>query len=302
MFVRRKILSCTIGLSVLASVPHGAAVAQQAVLTRGNAAIVLQPFAPNIVRVTLSLDKTAALKPPGVGITATGAAAGWAEESVDGGDTFRSDRMVIHVSPESHGAPSGTQADIARYFNGSTPYIGLRIETPAGEQILSLQGWEMSVPNHKDGNAGVLYDRRPGDDPFFQVGATFAAHADEHYYGLGQNQQGFLDLRGHSVDCAHDYTAAAGPSVCVPFVVTNKGYALLWDNPSRTRVDFAFNDQTRWTSQVGQRVSFFVIVGDTYDQLYQGYRLLTGSVPMLPEVCLWLHPMQATLHLTEGDP
>jgi alpha-D-xyloside xylohydrolase len=34
---------------------------------------------------------------------------------------------------------------------------------------------------------------------------------------------------------------------------------------------------------VGQRVSFFVIVGDTYDQLYEGYRLLTGSVPMLPK-------------------
>jgi len=141
----------------------------------------------------------------------------------------------------------------------------------------------MAVPNYKDGNADVLKDRRSGDDPFYEVGATFAAPDDEHYYGLGQNQQGVLDLRGRSLECAHDYTAAAGPSVCVPFVVTNKGYALLWDNPSKTRVDFAFNEQTRWTSQVGQRVSFFVIVGDSYDQLYEGYRLLTGSVPMLPK-------------------
>ena len=116
-----------------------------------------------------------------------------------------------------------------------------------------------------------------------EVGATFAAPSDEHYYGLGQNQQGFLDLRGQSVECAHDYDAAAGPSVCVPFVVTNKGYAIVWDNPSKTRVDFAFNEQTKWTSQVGQRVSFFVIVGDTYDEIYEGYRLLTGSVPMLPK-------------------
>jgi alpha-D-xyloside xylohydrolase len=283
MWVRRTILSCTIALLMPATVPSRLAVAQQVVLTRGNATVALEAFAPNIVRVTLSLDKTAALKPPGVGITAAGAVSGWTQESVNGSDTFRSDRMVVHVSPESHGTPSGTQADIAKYFNGSTPYVGLRIETPAGRQILNMQGWEMSVPNHKDGNADVLYDRRPGDDPFFRVGATFNAHADERYYGLGQNQQGFLDLRGHSVECAQDYDAAAGPSVCVPFVVTNQGYALLWDNPSRTRVDFAFNDQTRWTSEVGQRVSFFVIVGDTYDQLYEGYRLLTGSVPMLPK-------------------
>jgi alpha-D-xyloside xylohydrolase len=245
LFDRRTILNYTIVLLVLAPIPSRTTVAQRAVLTRDNATVDLQAFAPNIVRVTLSLDKTAALKPPGVGITATGATDAWTQERVDDGDTFRSDRMVVHVSPESHGTPSGTQADIARYFNGSAPYIGLRIETPAGRPILNMEGWEMSVPNQKDGNVGVLNDRRPGDDPFFQVGATFSADADEHHYGLGQNQQGFLDLRGHSIECAHDYTAAAGPSVCVPFVVTNKGYALLWDNPSRTRVDFAFNGQTR---------------------------------------------------------
>ena len=83
------------------------------------------------------------------------------------------------------------------------------------------------------------------------MGATFAAPSDERYYRLGQNQQGFLDLRGRLVECAHDYTTGAGPSVCGRFVVTNRGYALLWDNPSRIRVDFALNDQTRWTSQVG---------------------------------------------------
>jgi len=259
------------------------ATAQQVVLTRGNATISLESFAPNIVRVTLSLDKASALKSPGIGITATPAAAGWTQASANGADTFGNDQMVVHVSPAYHGATSGTGADIARYFNSSTPNFGLSIETPSGKPILNMQQWEMAIPNHKDGTANVLYDRRPQDDPFFEVGATFVASPDEHYYGLGQNQQGFLDLRGHSLECAHDYTAAGGPSVCVPFVVTNKGYALLWDNPSKTRVDFAFNDQTRWTSQVGQRVSFFIIVGDTYDKLYEGYRLLTGSVPMLPK-------------------
>jgi len=269
-----------LALTVLHNRP---AIAQQAVLSRGNATVVLESFAPNIVRITLSLDKAAALKPAGVGILARPRAAGWTQASANDGDTFRSDRLVVRVSPEFRGTPSGTQADIAKYFNGSTPHMNLRIETPDGRLVLNMQGWEMAVPNHKDGNADVLYDRRPGDDPFFEVGATFGAPSDEHYYGLGQNQQGFLDLRGHSLECAHDYTAAAGPSVCVPFVVTNKGYALLWDNPSKTRVDFAFNDQTRWTSQAGQRVSFFVIAGDSYDQLYEGYRLLTGSVPMLPK-------------------
>ncbi len=252
-------------------------------LTRGGATVVLEGYAPNVVHVSISMDKGFALRAPGVGITAAASPSGWAGSNGKDGDVFRSDKMVVKVSPEAHWTPSGTGADIAKYFNGSTPNVGLSFETPAGKSVLRMNGWEMGVPNHKDGNAGVLYDRREGDDPFYQVGATFAAPGDEQYYGLGQNQQGFLDLRGHSMECAHDYTAAAGPSVCVPFVVTNKGYALLWDNPSKTRVDFAFNEQTRWTSEVGQRVSFFIIFGDNYDQFYEGYRLLTGSVPMLPK-------------------
>jgi alpha-D-xyloside xylohydrolase len=257
--------------------------AQQTVLTRGNATVVLEGFAPNIVRVTMSLNKADAMKGPGIGITAEANKTGWTYSTGSDGDRFGSDRMVVRVSAPREGKSSGTGADIAKYFNGSTPGVGLNIQTPEGKPILNMNGWEMAVPNHKDGNAGVLNERREGDDPYFEVGASFAAPTDEHYYGLGQNQEGFLDLRGHSLECAHDYTAAAGPSVCVPFIVTNKGYALLWDNPSKTRVDFAFNDQTRWTSQVGQRVSFFIITGDTYDQFYEGYRLLTGSVPMLPK-------------------
>jgi alpha-D-xyloside xylohydrolase len=280
---RRTISGRTAVLSAVIFFTCCIAIAQQAVFTRGKAAVVVEAYAPNIVRVTMSLDKDSAMKLPGVGITAKPAANGWTQASTTDGDTFRSDQMVVRISPDAHRSSSGTESDIAKYFNGSTPHVGVMMETPSGKQILNMQGWEMAVPNHKDGNADVLYDRRPEDNLFFEVGATFAARSDEHYYGLGQNQQGVLDLRGRSVECAHDYTAAAGPSVCVPFVVTNKGYALLWDNPSKTRVDFAFNEQTRWTSQVGQRVSFFVIVGDTYDKLYEGYRLLTGSVPMLPK-------------------
>jgi alpha-D-xyloside xylohydrolase len=277
---RRLIFSCIALLLSLSFVP---AKGQQLTLSRGDASVTVEGFAPNIVRVTLSLDRNYALQGPGPGISANAEKSGWTHTAGSAGDTYLSARLVVHISPESHGSPTGTQSDIARYFNGSTPYIGIRIDTADGKNLLNMGDWQMSVPNHKDGNAEILNDRRANDPPFYQVGASFASPSDEHYYGLGQNQEGFLDLRGHSLECAHDYNAAAGPSVCVPFVVTNKGYALLWDNPSKTRVDFGFNGQTRWTSQVGQRVSFFLIAGNTYDEFYEGYRLLTGSVPMLPK-------------------
>jgi alpha-D-xyloside xylohydrolase len=69
----------------------------------------------------------------------------------------------------------------------------------------------------------------------------------------------------------------------VPFLVTNKGYAVMWDNPSKTTIEPGFNEQTRWISELGDRVSFFVIAGKNTDELYEGYRLLTGDTPMLPK-------------------
>lgn len=256
--------------------------AQRLVLQRDKATVVLEGYAPGIVRVTMSLDEKYALQGPGVGVSAMPVTSGWNHSESPAGDVYSSNELTVRIAAPRH-RTSEPVSDIGKYFNGSTPGVGLTIERADGKSVLRMQGWEMAVPNHKDGNAAVLQDRRGGDDPFFEVGASFASPDDEHYYGLGQNQQGMLDLRGRSMECAHDYNAASGPSVCVPFVVTNKGYALLWDNPSKTRVDFGFNEQTRWTSQVGQRVSFFVITGKTYDDLYRGYRLLTGSVPMLPK-------------------
>jgi alpha-D-xyloside xylohydrolase len=258
--------------------------AQQLSLSRQEATVLIEPYAPNVVRVSLSLRREDALAGPGYGISAKATGAGWVAETGSRGDVLRSARMVVTVSPEGKPwVPTGTQADIAKFFNGSTPGVGLSIRTPEGASLVDMRGWQMSVPNHKDGNADILYDRRSTDAPFFQVGAIFVSPKDEHYYGLGQNQEGYLDRRGHVVRCAHDYNAPSGQSVCVPFVVTNKGYGIVWDNPSVTTVAFGFNDRTRWTSDVGQRVSFFVIAGKTYDEIYAGYRLLTGDVPMLPK-------------------
>jgi alpha-D-xyloside xylohydrolase len=262
-----------------------ASVAQstQLVLTRDNSTIALEAYAPNIVRVTLSLARDQATASPGFGFVTHPSSARWAHQQTDAGDVYRSSRMVVTVDVNRPGHPSLTERDIGKFFNGSAPPAHITITTPEGKKLLEMTGWSMSVPNYKDGNAYINNDRRPSDQPFYQVGATFVSRDDEHYYGLGQNQEGFLDHRGHTVECWHNYTATGAPSICVPFVVTNKGYGLIWDNPSKTTIQPGFNEQTNWISQVGNRVSFFVIAGDNVDEIYSGYRLLTGTTPILPK-------------------
>jgi alpha-D-xyloside xylohydrolase len=277
------LLSLLLILLLTIGVPAAAQDAR-VVLDRGGSTIVLEPFAPNIIRITLSKEKDRALAAPGFGFVAKTAPEAWSAKQSEEGDVYQSPRMTVTVGINRHpGKPTATQVDIAKFFNGSVPGANIWLRTPEGKTLLRMNGWSMSVPNYKDGNAAVLNDRRPSDPAFYQVGANFASPDDEHYYGLGQNQEGFLDHRGHRVECWHNYTATAAPSVCVPFMVTNYGYGIVWDNPSRTVIEPGFNEQTRWTSEVGDRVSFFVIAGRTYDEIYAGYRLLTGITPMLPK-------------------
>jgi alpha-D-xyloside xylohydrolase len=255
----------------------------QVVLNRDRSTITLEAYAPNIIRVTLSLLKGPALAPPGFGFVATPAPDGWTSQQNQAGDIYRSSRLVVTLAKNLPGHPVPTQIDIAKFFNGSAPGAHITISTPEGKVLLDMTGWSMSVPNRKDGNASILSDERPSDAPFYQVGATFASPDDEHYYGLGQNQEGFLDHRGHTIECWQNYLATGGPSVCVPFLVTNYGYGLIWDNPSRTTIAAGFNEQTRWISEAGDRVSFFVIAGANTDEIYSGYRLLTGATPLMPK-------------------
>jgi alpha-D-xyloside xylohydrolase len=255
----------------------------QIVLDRDGGTIVLEPYAPNIVRVTLSLQKEPATAAPGYGFVANPSAQGWSRQQNAGDDVYRSDRLVVTVAANRPHKPMQSELDIARYFNGSAPPAHIIVATPAGKKLAEMTDWSMSVPNHKDANASVLNDKRPSDPPFYQVGATFVSPDDEHYYGLGQNHEGFLDHRGRRIECWHNYTATAAPSICVPFLVTNKGYGVVWDNPSKTVIEPGFNEVTKWTSEVGDRVSFFVIAGNTTDEIYTGYRLLTGTTPMLPK-------------------
>ncbi|HEV2215872.1 MAG TPA: TIM-barrel domain-containing protein, partial [Terracidiphilus sp.] len=172
------------------------------------------------------------------------------------------------------------------YFGGGPPRQGpfndtISVTTATGAPLLTMRQWSM-VPNPPRPPAPHAADT-PQDDPGYRIAAVFDSPASEHYYGLGQHQQGFLDLRDHRIDCWHNYGAIGGETVCVPFMVSSRRYGLIWDNPSKTTVDLGFNLRNSWSSAVGDRVSFFVIAGSSFDNIYEGYRQLTGITHLLPK-------------------
>ncbi len=261
------------------------------VLARENRTIVLEPYGPSIIRITLSQEKAAALAAPGYGIVGKPSMTGWSHsQDSEGFDVIRSGELIVRVAPEDFPAPRRLPLDAINqklrdhYFPSSGARRGphndaIDITTPSGKVLLKMTHW-MMFPNRKDTTPGVL---NKDVDPGYRVSATFDSPASEHYYGLGQQQQGFLDLRDHHINCWHDYDAIGGENVCVPFMVSSQGYGLLWDNPSKTTVNLGFNLQNVWTSEVGDHVSFFVIAGAKSDEIYQGYRQISGVTHMLPK-------------------
>lgn len=286
----RKSLGLGLGSLLLTLWLAGAAMAQgdSLVLQRDGRVISLVPYAPNIVRVTISTDAAAGASDPGYGFIGKPSAAGWTRERNAEGDVFRSARMVVRVSPENlpdDELPKPMPLDALNsqlrdvYFGGGGGHRphndSLLVTTAEGKTLLHMRGWTIAPE-------GPEVARLDAGAKGHRVAAVFDSHADEHYYGLGQQQKGWMDLRDHEIRCWHDYDAIGGEDVCVPFMVSTQGYGLVWDNPSKTTVDLGFNGQNVWSSEVGDRVSYFVIVGKTSDEIYQGYRLLTGATHLLP--------------------
>src|SRR6516164_330920 len=134
-------------------------------LDRKGQTIVLEPYAPNILRVTLSLQRGPAVAKPGYGIAAEPAESGWTRSETERNDVYASSRIVATVEREGgpRPAPLQTQIDISKFFGGSTPGAHITFSTPEGKKLLELIGWSQAVPNRKDGTADVKNDRRDSD-------------------------------------------------------------------------------------------------------------------------------------------
>ncbi|MGA2030163.1 MAG: TIM-barrel domain-containing protein [Verrucomicrobiota bacterium] len=67
-------------------------------------------------------------------------------------------------------------------------------------------------------------------DETFHVRQQWEANADEALFGLGQQQLGLMNIRGYDLDLwQHNGT------IDIPFLVSSRGYGILWDNTSYTR-------------------------------------------------------------------
>lgn len=121
----------------------------------------------------------------------------------------------------------------------------------------------------------LLFSEQPSRQRLTQAFTLDPATA---LYGLGQYRGGAMNWRGRSVRMIQSNT-----EVVVPFLLSNRGWGLLWDNASAS----TFRDDDtgmRFVSEAGDATDYYVCAGADADAVIRRYRHLTGPAPLMP---LW---------------
>ena len=101
-----------------------------ATVERNGSYVAVEPFAPNVVHVTIALERDLLDKQPHYGIVATSNPTTWTHATGADGDRFSSGAMTLTVDPQ----PWPKAPDqMARYFAPSLPSVSLSIADGDGQ-------------------------------------------------------------------------------------------------------------------------------------------------------------------------
>ena len=125
----------------------------------------------------------------------------------------------------------------------STGVIAVTVNRLTGAVIFLTKDGKPVLAEPKDG--GKSFDVPSGfETKTWQVQQTFSSPPDEALYGLGQHQEGIFNVRGVPIRLHQ-----ANTNISIPFLLSSKGYGILWNNPSLT--DFNPADQA-WAHRLKQ--------------------------------------------------
>ena len=99
---------------------------------------------------------------------------------------------------------------------------------------------------------------------------------DECIYGLGQDEDGVFNKRGHI-----EYLYHHNMKIPMPMFVSSNDYAVLFNSGCLMIFDDT-GDNTIITLECVEQLDFFVITG-SMDEIVAGYRMLTGAASPMPD-------------------
>ncbi|MBA7518661.1 Alpha-xylosidase BoGH31A [subsurface metagenome] len=143
-------------------------------------------------------------------------------------NNFSSDKSLMVVDREN----SDISWNLEEYENNlllSTSSLQVKISLENGEiNFLDKNGNEKLMEQHGGGKSFETIEVEGNE--YYTIRQIFESPDDEAFYGLGQHQHDYMNYKGKDVDLYQHNIVAV-----VPFLVSSKGYGILWDNYSRTK-------------------------------------------------------------------
>ncbi|NIJ55723.1 TIM-barrel domain-containing protein [Dyadobacter arcticus] len=148
----------------------------------------------------------------------------------------------------------------------------------------------------KDGNEIKIKEVKGFQQVRDSVNIGFEINPKDVYHGAGSRPFG-PDLNRKAFDfyntwefAYYDQATGLAQSFNVPFLVSSHKYGILFDSnmPGAMRVYVGATDSTRMTveSQSAGKWVYYLINGDTNDEILENYTLLTGRQPLPPRWAL----------------
>ncbi len=235
----------------------------------------IEPKSEGIVRITYT-EREAFSKRVKPGVTRMEVWDGWTffedAESVE----YCSGKLRIVIRKES--------ASFS-YFDGNGALL-LREREKESRELEEFQSYELAGDEGAviekivtpDGTKEVIKEAsRVKGEKLLHTRLHLRWQDGEALYGLGQHEEGHLNLRGKKV-----YVHQANRKIAVPVLLSSLGYGILTDTYS-PMIFSDTEDGSYLYTEADEEQDFYFINGETLDGVVKGYRFLTGKAVMLPK-------------------
>ncbi len=245
------------------------------ILSTNYGRIKLEPKSPEILRVVYTL-KEAFVTRENPGIVCKESYEEWDYEEAEKEILLNTAKLRLKVNKET--ASLQYYDDKGKLLLKERDFESKRLEEFSAyktvidtatrvEKVITPDGVKEVVKDAKQ-----IFDRR-----LYRTRLYLEWQEGEALYGLGQHEEGCLNLRGKTV-----FLHQANKKIAIPFLISSLGYGILVDTYS----PMIFHD-TEFGSylytEADTELDYYFLYGGNMDGVIHGYRYLTGKAAMLPK-------------------
>ena len=230
----------------------------------------IEPQCEHIFRVRFSPEELRGHT--GLGISGAGRFGGWQHREEADAVVLSTGRAELHIARKDSAIrwlDEGGRLLLAENGRAAEPFDAY---PPAAQDGMVWQ--DIPTPD------GIKRMPVPRSDvppqTLYRTWLHFRFQDGERLYGLGQAEEGVLNLRGTA-----QYLHQANRKIAIPLLLSSRGWGILWatDSPA------IFQDTqygSYFFTEADEEMDYFFIAGRGFDEIIAGYRRLTGRAALPP--------------------